>query len=78
MYRYILEKHYGLNVTACYIVVLHPKQDKPIVLEVDHSLEDVFLQKMVSTRELQIAGYKSGGISSLLEQFGSMSMSTGL
>lgn len=41
IYRYILEKNYGIHVTTCKLAVFHPDYNRPYVIEVPYMRDEV-------------------------------------
>jgi hypothetical protein len=48
LYRYILNKKYGIEVKRMKLVVLHPSLDQPVVLDVPNMSDAI--DKMIRTR----------------------------
>lgn len=49
IYKYILEKLYGMKITGCYLVILHPSQSDFIELvaqDLTHVAEGLFKERL--------------------------------
>lgn len=65
IYKYILEKNYGVKITECFIVVLHPKQDNYIkmnIMNLDDEVLRIMEQRSGKKRIVeQMSGKKESG-----------------
>ena len=63
MYKYILQKKYGVQVAAMYLIVLHPSKicfEKVEVLDLSSTVNDLMHQNMLCPPEFEATGSKSG------------------
>ena len=65
IYKYMLEKRYGVTITECFIVVLHPNQktyNKLYILDLDKEVSDImrFRSGKSSRKSIDIVKDRSG------------------